>query len=116
MADPLIGKFFIAFKPDKDAQGLDRDVTWNGQVRSRVKEGMYLVKLMNAFTLVLAGMVEFDKQIMVALDDMKDWEFFDSPEAWSDSYGKYAQRANERIRQQRDTHFSASGSSPGSES
>jgi hypothetical protein len=117
MADLLIGKFFISFQANKEEQGLDRRVNWNGQVRSHVKEGMYLVKLMNEITTVLAGVISFDKQIMVSLDDMKDWEFFDSREAWEESYGEYAERANERFRPKRsDTHYTASGSSPGAQS
>ena len=113
MADPLIGKFFIAFDP-QEAKGLDRDMGWNGQVRSRVKDGVYLVRLMRAAPLVLAGIIEFDKQIMVSLDDMRDWEFFDSREAWAETFEEYAERSNQRLRQKRsDTHYTASGSSPG---
>jgi hypothetical protein len=70
MADPLIGKFFSSYEVSKEGV---REIVWNGQIRSRVKEGLYLVKLVNALNLVAAGIVSFEKQIMVPLDDMKNW-------------------------------------------
>ena len=91
MADPLIGKFFSAYKIKDNGE---REMTWNGQVRSRVKEGVYLVKVMDAVALVMVGAVSFAMQTMVSLDEMKSWEFFDSREDWGESYGQYAQRMN----------------------
>jgi hypothetical protein len=108
MADPLIGKFFSSYEVSKEGV---REIVWNGQIRSRVKEGLYLVKLVNALNLVAAGIVSFEKQIMVPLDDMKNWEFFDSREAWGESYAEYDRKANARILKQ-DSDFTASGSSP----
>ncbi|HEX9639823.1 MAG TPA: hypothetical protein VGB13_00760 [Candidatus Krumholzibacteria bacterium] len=89
MADPLIGKFFSAYKTK---EGGEREMTWNGQVRSRVKEGVYLVKVMDAVSLVMIGMVSFAMQTMVSLDEMKEWEFFDSRDEWESSYGAYARQ------------------------
>lgn len=83
--DPLIGKLFNEFKV---VDG-ERAIIHTGQVRSRVREGVYLVRIMNALTLVAAGFVEFDKQRVVKLEDMGDWEFFETPEAWGQAYAEY---------------------------
>lgn len=116
MADPLIGKFFTSYQDSKSHPGV-REQVWNGQVRSRVKEGLYLVKLMNALNLVLAGIVSFDKQIMVPLDKMQDWEFFDSRQAWEENYIEYDRQANARAGMKREgSCWTASGSSPGAQS
>jgi len=93
VADPLIGKFFSSYKPADDEHPY-RQLYWNGQIRGRVRDGLYMVKLMNAMALVLGGEVSFDKQIMVSLEDMKDWEFSDSPEAWRESFNAYARMAD----------------------
>ena len=100
MADPLVGKFFQSFKP-ADNDHPYRQLVWNGQIRSRVRDGLYMVKLVNALALVLGGQVVFDKQIMVPLEDMREWEFFDSPEAWRDAYSTYDRMANGYDRTQR---------------
>ncbi len=98
MADPLIGKFFSSYEVSKDGV---RELIWNGQIRSRVKEGLYLVKLVNALNLVAAGIVSFEKQIMVPLEDMKGWEFFDSREAWGENYAEYSREWDARRRSAR---------------
>jgi hypothetical protein len=100
MTDPLIGKFFSSYRESKAEPGA-RDVVWNGQICSRVKEGLYLVKLVNALNLVTMGIVSFDKQIMVPLEDMKGWELFDSREAWAENYEVWAQEAQKRSRRER---------------
>jgi hypothetical protein len=108
MADPLIGKFFSSYLDSKTEPGA-RDIVWNGQVRSRVKEGLYLVKIMNAVTLVLTGMVDWDRQVMVSLDEMKGWEFFDSREAWAENFGAWVRQ--DRAESQHS--HAESGTSPG---
>jgi hypothetical protein len=86
MADPLIGKLFRSFarREEKDAP---RRVVWQGQVMSRVpaREGLYLIRLVDADRLRLSGVVEFTKtQVMVRAEDMARWEFLD-PAEWQDA-------------------------------
>ena len=102
MADPRTGKFFRSFEPATQDPAY-RPIRWQGQVRSRVRDGLYMVKFIDAVMLVEAGSVVFNTQRMVSLDEMKDWEFFDSPEAWRDAllaYDKIAQARADKADQQ----------------
>jgi len=73
MADPLVGKFFHTFEKDDDGAAL---VFYNrGQVRSRVKEGLYLV-------VFLHDDGDGHKQVLRSTEAMANWMFFDDPTAW----------------------------------
>jgi hypothetical protein len=102
MADPLTGKFFFTYHSQKPDLPF-RELSSLGQVRTRVRDGLYLVKHVNALTFFLTGIVEFNKQVMVSLDEMRDWEFFDSPEAWRDAYNAYDQRDKDYRRAMKDS-------------
>lgn len=119
MADPLIGKFFAAYEESKTVGG-KKGMTWNGQIRSRVKEGLYLVRLMSAIELVMLGRVSFEAQVMVAIDKMEHWVFFDSRQEWAEHYAGWSREQEseseaKRAAAKKDTAFTKSGSSPGIE-
>jgi hypothetical protein len=90
--DPLIGKYFSCYR---ERRGF-REVVWSGQISDSVKFGWYLVNVIDALTAVLTGGVSFSKQIVVPVEEMRDWELFDSLEAWCDDYAEYNEIANKR--------------------
>jgi len=76
-ADPLIGKHFYSFAPKEQHPNAPVPVVeWSGQVRNRVRDGVYLVRLVNELT------GQFDKQVLMSLDKMSDWCFYDDPDEW----------------------------------
>jgi len=99
MADPLTGKFFIAYmSPKKQEQYLDpptRLIQFMGQVRSRVRDGAYLVKTLDGALYMLSGFVAFSNdQNVVRVEQMDDWSFFDSREAFDATYNAYARKVS----------------------
>jgi len=81
VADPLVGKHFYSFAPQEQHPGAPCPVVESGgQVRSRVRDGVYLVRLVNW----LSGQLE--KQVLVSLDKMAGWEFYEDPDAWRSWY------------------------------
>jgi hypothetical protein len=80
-ADPLIGKHFYLFAPKEQHPDAPVPVVeCAGQVRSRVRDGLYLVRLINWLT------GQFERQVLVTLDKMNGWTFYDDPDAWRDWY------------------------------
>ncbi len=70
---------------------------------------MYLVKVMNAVSLVMLGRVEWTQQTMVSLDEMKGWDFFDSRDEWAESFAAWDRQQNTKNQRP----YAESGSSPG---
>lgn len=64
----LVGKFFHSYKNGK--------ISWQGHIIQKLSDTKYLVQL---FEWVMG---EASDQVIVELDDMKDWKFYDDKESW----------------------------------
>jgi hypothetical protein len=83
MADAIVGKFFHSFEPEGTyINPPTRIVKWQGQIRSKVKDGIYLVQL-HDWIIGAAG-----DQILVPIEQMMDWKFYDDPADWRHWYEK----------------------------
>ena len=93
MADPIVGKFFHSFAPEGTyIDPPTRIVEWQGQVRSKVRDGLYLVRLHN----FISG--EPGDQLLVPVEKMMDWRFYDSREEWAGWYENVYEPLIERSR------------------
>ena len=81
MADSLVGKFFHSFVPEGTyVNPPTKIVQWQGQVRSKVRDGLYLVRLYDWM------MGHPSNEHLIPLEKMLDWQFYSSPEDWKDWY------------------------------
>ena len=71
----FIEKFFFSFKND--------ELQWQGQIISKVSEGIFLVQLHEWTT------GEASDQFLVSVPDMMSWKFFDTTDDWRSALGKY---------------------------
>jgi hypothetical protein len=80
LANPcdFVGKFFFSFKND--------ELQWQGQIISKVTEGVFLVRLheWNEWT---TG--ESSSQVLFSVADMMGWKFYDSAEDWRSALAEY---------------------------
>ena len=71
----FIGKFFFSFKND--------ELQWQGQIISKVSEGVFLVQLHQWTTGETSG------QFLVPVPDVMSWKFFDTASDWRSALGEY---------------------------
>jgi hypothetical protein len=62
----FVGRFFFSFKND--------ELQWQGQIISKVSEGVFLVQLHEWTT------GESSSQVLFSVADMMGWKFYDSAE------------------------------------
>jgi hypothetical protein len=89
-ASPLVGKFFHSYVEGK--------MEWQGLVLGALPGDRFLVQLF--------GWIDGypTDQLIVRLDDMSAWKFYDDTDGWSVAYEKYmarhlARRDEERARE-----------------
>jgi hypothetical protein len=96
VSNALRGKFFHSYVSDEEQQQYinppTRIMEYHGQVLRQAKNGVYLVRLANALALVGAGIVDFDKQILVPVEKMIGWDFYDSQDDWAAAFNENARR------------------------
>lgn len=71
----FVGRFFFSFKND--------ELQWQGQIASKVSEGVFLVRLHEWTT------GESSSQVLFSVADMMGWKFYDSAEAWRSALAEY---------------------------
>jgi hypothetical protein len=71
----FIGRFFFSFKND--------ELQWQGQIISKVSEGVFLVQLHEWTT------GESSSQVLFSLPDMMGWKFYDTFEDWRSALAEY---------------------------
>ncbi len=77
LTDPhdFVGKFFFSFK--------NGELQWQGQIISKVSEGVFLVQL-HEWT---RG--ESSDQVLFSVPDMMSWKFYDTADDWRSALGEY---------------------------
>jgi hypothetical protein len=71
----FVGKFFFSFKND--------ELQWQGQIISKVSEGVFLVQLHEWAT------GESNSQILFSVSDMMSWKFYDTADDWRSALAEY---------------------------
>ena len=71
----FVGRFFFSFKND--------ELQWQGQIASKVNEGVFLVRLHGWTT------GESSSQVLFSVADMMGWKFYDSAEGWRSALAEY---------------------------
>jgi len=71
----FVGRFFFSFKND--------ELQWQGQIISKVSEGVFLVRLHEWTT------GEPSSQVLFSLPDMMGWKFYDTAEDWRSALAEY---------------------------
>ena len=77
LANPcdFVGRFFFSFKND--------ELQWQGQIISKVSEGVFLVRLREWTT------GESSSQVLFSVADMMGWKFYDTAEDWRSALAEY---------------------------
>jgi hypothetical protein len=81
--DPLLGKWFHAFEEDGS-------VGWQGQIVAAVKPGLYLAQLYE-WMMGTAG-----RQVLVPVEKMAAWVFYDSSEDMRFEWDTHLQYVEQR--------------------
>jgi hypothetical protein len=71
----FVGRFFFSFTND--------ELQWQGQIISKVSEGVFLVRLYEWTT------GESSSQVLFSVSDMMGWKFYDTTEAWRSALAEY---------------------------
>jgi hypothetical protein len=71
----FVGKFFFSFTND--------ELQWQGQIISKVSEGVFLVQLHEWTT------GESSDQVLFSVLDMMGWKFYDTADDWRSALDKY---------------------------
>ena len=71
----FVGKFFFSFKND--------ELQWQGQIISKVSEGVFLVQL-HEWT---KG--QSSDQVLFSVPDMMSWKFYDTADDWRCALNEY---------------------------
>jgi hypothetical protein len=86
----FVGRFFFSFKND--------ELQWQGQIISRVSEGVFLVRLHEWTT------GESGSQVLFSVADMMGWKFYDTAD-WRSALTEYeSNKAAVTRSPQRSTH------------
>ena len=71
----FVGRFFFSFKND--------ELQWQGQIISKVSEGVFLVQLHEWTT------GESSSQVLFSVADMMGWKFYNTADDWRSALAKY---------------------------
>ena len=71
----FVGKFFFSFKND--------ELQWQGQIISKVSEGVFLVQL-HEWTKGRSS-----DQVLFSVPDMMSWKFYDTADDWRSALNEY---------------------------
>ena len=82
--NPLVGKFFHSIKDDRET------IEWQGEILSEPRDGLFLLQLFDWFIGADA------EQMLVPIEDMKYWNFYDTTDEMVRAYEKYCARREAR--------------------
>jgi len=71
----FIGKFFFSFK--------NEELQWQGQIISKVSEGVFLVQLHEW------ARGKSSDQVLFSVADMMSWKFYDTADDWRSALNEY---------------------------
>lgn len=86
-SDPLIGRYFHSFAIREDENGISkRPIQWQGAVLGSPTPGYYLVELYEWL------MGQPNGQCLVKIEQMLDWQFYDTPESMQEFWQRTSRR------------------------